>query len=214
MEKGHRLVLYGQDVKGQYRMIRCRWQPQVAIPGGKRIRIAFYTPNPIDQNSCSIACWEKSAKAVVGVEIKLTRSVISFWVGSIYVPFQKFNVPPPLPPSTPSWLGLKVMFYHYLGGSWLSYQDPLHSERGQNAFSLWNNNLGYQSILEYLAHTHSPITGHTNMTSMEKREGYIEFLERCWLSEILSALFCASDCTLEHEFLIINKNNLVDQPDH
>jgi hypothetical protein len=24
----------------------------------------------------------------------------------------------------------KVMFYHYPGGSWLSYQDSLHSERG------------------------------------------------------------------------------------
>jgi hypothetical protein len=29
------------------------------------------------------------------------------------------------------------------GGSWLNYQDPLHS------FSLWNNNLGHQGILEY-----------------------------------------------------------------
>jgi hypothetical protein len=32
----------------------------------------------------------------------------------------------------------------------LSYQDPLHSERGY-AFSLWNNNLGYQGILELKA---------------------------------------------------------------
>jgi hypothetical protein len=29
----------------------------------------------------------------------------------------------------------------------VSYQDPLH-ENEANAFSLWNNNLGYQGILE------------------------------------------------------------------
>jgi hypothetical protein len=40
------------------------------------------------------------------------------------------------------------MFYHYLGGSWLSYQDPLCIQKEANAFSPRNNNLGYQGILE------------------------------------------------------------------
>jgi hypothetical protein len=40
------------------------------------------------------------------------------------------------------------MFYHYLGGSWW-VNKTLCTQKEANAFSLWNNNLGYQGILEY-----------------------------------------------------------------
>jgi hypothetical protein len=40
------------------------------------------------------------------------------------------------------------MFYQYPGGSWWVTK-TLCTPNEANAFSLWNNNLGYQAILEY-----------------------------------------------------------------
>jgi hypothetical protein len=42
------------------------------------------------------------------------------------------------------------MFCHYPGGSWWVTK-TICTQKEANAFSLWNNNLGYQGILEYLA---------------------------------------------------------------
>jgi hypothetical protein len=41
----------------------------------------------------------------------------------------------------------KIMFCHYPGGSWWATK-TLCTQNEANAFSLWNNNLGYQGILE------------------------------------------------------------------
>jgi hypothetical protein len=55
------------------------------------------------------------------------------------------------------------MFYHYLcaweGLGWVT--KTLCTQNEANAFSLWNNNLGYQGILEYLSYYYIKQYGRT-----------------------------------------------------